>query len=116
MSDPPSMSRSATVIELNQTPIGEAVTRLLAQEKVSVPPYRLALAVALEWALENLPVAPVWARAVDQAVGLAEANDPEDLHEALSHHALLNAPTLKEAGLLLLSVVVDMIPADTQPA
>ena len=116
MSDPASMSQSATVIELNQTPIGEHLTRLLQQEKVSVPPYRLALGVVLEWALDNLNVAPVWARAVAQAAGLAEANDPAGLHAALSHPELLTEQTLEAAGLLVLRLVVDRIPGDTQPA
>jgi hypothetical protein len=77
---------------------------------------KLVLVQLLEWALENLAADAGWAAAVDAAVGLAAASDPEAVYQNLASQRLEAATTLREAGLATLSVVADLVLPGTQPA
>jgi hypothetical protein len=110
-----SPSPTTTLRQLNQTPIGENLARLLKPTGIDLHG-RLLLAVLLEWATQHLAANPAWAQAVDNAVGLAEAHEPAQLAENLSAPGLDRAETLEQAGRLMLRWVVDLIPPDTQPA
>ena len=104
-----------TLQQLNQTPIGENLARLLKPAGIDLHG-RLLLAVLVEWATQHLAANPAWAQAVDNAVGLAERNDPEQTAENLSAPGLEQAETLEQAGRLILRWVADLIPPGTQPA
>lgn len=109
-------ARSPTTLQqLNQTPIGENLARLLKPTGIDLHG-RLLLAVLLEWATQHLAANPAWAQAVDNAVGLAERNDPAQTAENLSAPGLEQAKTLEQAARLILRWVADLIPPETQPA
>lgn len=109
-------SQQTSLTSLNQTPIAAKVRALLQAQVVVCPPDRLVLAVLLEWALDHLEVDPEWADAVREAAALAEADDPEAMQQTLESQELEQAHSLKEAAMLLLEQVVDLVPASTKAA
>lgn len=115
MTDLFTINHLPTVSTLNQTPEGLAAKAFLAGAGLTLQD-RLATAVLLEWAVDNLAADRGWAKAVRQAVDLAEGSDPEALHQAILPTGFLEAKTRTDAGRLMLQRVVDLIPPGTQPA
>lgn len=101
-----------SVQELNQTPLSQSLKKMLTSPVED----RLYLSQVLEWATGNLAADAGWAAAVEAAVVLAEANDPEALYETLSSQRLEQATTMRQAGLAILSSVADLVRPGTQPA
>lgn len=111
---PPPPSATPTTPQ-NATPLSQHVLTLFQKAQVQPLP-GLLLASLAWWAKDNLDVPAPWAQALEQALALAEDRDPAAAYAAMETPAILDAETLKEAGLALLRRLVDLIPADTQPA
>lgn len=108
-------SQSMDLATLNRHPTARKASLLLQDSGMELTD-RLHLAALLQWATANLAADPAWAAAVDRAAVLAEANEPAALQRTLARPQLMQAQTLEQAGLLLLTWVVDLIPPQTQPA
>jgi len=116
MNDQPLNSLPKTVVELNETPQSANVIRLLIAAK-QPPLTGLALVRLLEWAQDqSLASDPAWMQAVVDAAQVAETDDPQATYWNLESEGIETAKTLEEAAMLLLSNVVDLVPAGTQPA
>lgn len=116
MTDLQQPSRQTVVTELNETPLSQTLADLLKTAKVDLWPNKLVIVHLLEWALENQAADPSWSEAASAAVNLAAQEDPEALYENLESSRLDEATTLEQAGLAIISSVLDLIPAGTSPA
>lgn len=116
MTDPKPKHPHMIVKALNATPLSQHLASLLRQEKVELWANKLIVLHLLEWALENLAADQYWAQAVDQSASMAAASDPEAVYQNLVSPHLEEAATLREAGLAILSEVVDLIPPGSSPA
>lgn len=116
MSETSQTSPFQTVKELNATPLSQSVSKLFATNKASLDPTALTLAELARWAVKNPPVEQGWAEAVEAALATAEADDPAALYENLEQALTGDEPTLQVAGHLMVQTLLDLIPADSQPA
>ena len=114
MTDQTQTSHQTTVTRLNETPLSQHLASLMKQ--VELWPEKLLILHLLEWALENLAADPHWSQAVDAAAVLVSESDPEALYQNLASPQLESATTLEQAGLAILSNVVDLIPENSVPA
>src|SRR2546427_1681886 len=109
MTDQPQTSAQTTVTDLNGLPISQHILTLFAQEKVT-PESQLAIVSLVLWATENLAASGRWAEVVDGAAAWAVTSNPQAVYDDLADDRMLQTTTLREAGMMVLRHLADLIP------
>lgn len=101
MNDLPQDSPLAILNDLNATQLSQHLASPMREEEISPNPDSQFVGQVVYWATENLAGDPALAQAVDNAVGLAQVNDPRATYVNLANcfEPLGQAQTLREAGL-----------------